>query len=29
MMVNDVIYPRMTPEAIDALIDELKGGAAE
>ena len=29
MMVNDVVYPRMTPEAIDALIDELKGGAAE
>ena len=29
MMVNDVVYPRMTPEAIDALIDELKGGSAE
>jgi len=29
MMVNDVVHPRMTPEAVDALIDELRGGNAE
>lgn len=29
MMVNDVVHPRMTPEAVDALINELRGGAAE
>lgn len=26
MMVNDEVYPRMTPEAAEALIDRLKGG---
>lgn len=29
MMVNDEVHPRMTPEAAEALIDELRGGAAE
>lgn len=29
MMVNDVVHPKMTPESAKALIDELKGGAAE
>ena len=29
MMVNDVVHPRMTPEAVEALIDELRGDAAE
>jgi len=29
MMVNEVVHPKMTPEAADALIEELKGGAAE
>ena len=29
MMVNEVVHPRMTPEAAEALIDELRGGAAE
>ena len=26
MMVNEKVYPRMTPEAVYALIDELRGG---
>jgi len=29
MMVNDVVHPRMTPEAVEALIDELKEGAEQ
>ena len=29
MMVNEVVHPRMTPEAAEALIDELRGGATE
>lgn len=29
MMVNEEVHPRMTPEAAEALIDELRGGAAE
>ena len=29
MMVNDAVHPRMTPEAAEALIDELRGGAEE
>ena len=29
MMVNEDVYPRMTPEAAEALIDELRGGATE
>ena len=28
IMVNDVVHPKMTPEAADALIEELKGGSA-
>lgn len=29
MMVNDEVYPRMTPEAAEALIDQLRGGVTE
>ena len=29
MMVNEEVHPRMTPEAAVALIDSLRGGAAE
>lgn len=29
MMVNDEVHPRMTPEAAEALIDELRGGVIE
>lgn len=29
MMVNDEVHPKMTPEAAEALIDQLRGGAAE
>ncbi len=29
MMVNDEVHPRMTPEAAEALIDELRGGVTE
>lgn len=29
MMVNEDVHPRMTPEAAEALIDTLRGGAAE
>ena len=29
MMVNEDVHPRMTPEAAVALIDSLRGGAAE
>ena len=29
MMVNEEVYPRMTPEAVDEIIEKLKGGAAE
>ena len=29
MMVNEDVYPRMTPEAAEKLIDALKGGADE
>ena len=29
MMVNDAVHPRMTPEAAEALIDELRGGVTE
>ena len=29
MMVNDAVHPRMTPEAAEKLIDELRGGAEE
>ena len=29
MMVNEDVHPRMTPEAAEALIDELRGGAEE
>ena len=29
MMVNEDVHPRMTPEAAEALIDELRGGAAK
>lgn len=29
MMVNEEVHPRMTPEAAEALIDELRGGCAE
>ena len=28
MMVNDDVYPRMTPEKADELIDTLRGGDA-
>jgi len=28
MMVNDDVYPRMTPEKADELIDSLRGGDA-
>ncbi len=28
MMVNDDVYPRMTPEKADELIDALRGGDA-
>ena len=27
MMVNEDVYPRMTPEAAEELIDKLRGGA--
>ena len=27
MMVNEEVYPRMTPEAAEELIDKLRGGA--
>ena len=26
MMVNEEVYPRMTPEKADELIDKLRGG---
>ena len=29
MMVNEAVYPRMTPQAAEELIDLLRGGAAE
>ena len=29
MMVNEDVHPRMTPEKAEALIDTLRGGAAE
>ena len=29
MMVNEEVHPRMTPESAVALIDALRGGAAE
>ena len=29
MMVNEDVHPRMTPEAAEALIDTLRGGATE
>ena len=29
MMVNEDVHPRMTPEAAEALIDALRGGATE
>ncbi len=29
MMVNEEVHPKMTPEAAEALIDQLRGGAAE
>lgn len=29
MMVNEEVHPRMTPEAAEALIDELRGGETE
>ena len=29
MMVNEDVYPRMTPEAAEKLIDTLRGGAEE
>ena len=29
MMVNETVYPRMTPAKAEALIDELRGGKAE
>lgn len=29
MMVNEDVYPRMTPEAAEKLIDTLRGGANE
>jgi len=29
MMVNDEVHPRMTPQAAEELIDQLRGGAAE
>ena len=29
MMVNEDVYPRMTPEAAEKLIDTLRGGAGE
>jgi NADH:ubiquinone oxidoreductase subunit E len=29
MMVNEDVYPRMTPEAAEKLIDTLRGGADE
>ena len=28
MMVNEDVYPRMTPEAAEELIDKIRGGAA-
>lgn len=27
MMVNEEVHPRMSPEKVEALIDELRGGA--
>lgn len=29
MMVNEDVYPRMTPEAAESLIDTLRGGTEE
>ena len=29
MMVNEDVYPRMTPQAAEELIDKLRGGSAE
>lgn len=29
MMVNETVYPRMTPAKAEALIDELRGGIKE
>lgn len=29
MMVNETVYPRMTPAKAEALIDELRGGNKE
>lgn len=29
MMVNEDVYPRMTPEAAESLIDKLRGGTGE
>ncbi len=29
MMVNEDVYPRMTPQAAEELIDKLRGGAEE
>ena len=29
MMVNEEVYPRMTPQAVEELIDRLRGGMAE
>lgn len=29
MMVNETVYPRMTPAKAEALIDELRGGDKE
>lgn len=29
MMVNEDVYPRMTPQAAEELIDRLRGGAEE
>jgi NADH-quinone oxidoreductase subunit E len=29
MMVNEDVYPRMTPQAAEELIDQLRGGMTE
>lgn len=29
MMVNEEVYPRMTPQAAEELIDQLRGGMTE
>jgi len=29
MMVNEEVYPRMTPEAVEEIIDKLRGGVTE